>query len=263
MPPQEQYHPTPQPQQPQGTPAPHAPHLGYGPNPQQQGQFQQHPSGQYEVLPPLPTVQNDGHSGHNPYDFIMSPNMHKTRSSFSLGTGHTFFVRVGLILGGVVVLLIIAGIVISSLAPKGATPGLLSIAERQQEIIRVSTEAAKQATTNDGQNLLTNVELSITSSQQRTLSLLAAHGVKPNQKVLALDQDSATDTELTNAAAAGNYDAVAAQNIVDQLQQYESLLQSTYKLATANNTKSLLRSEFNGTDLLLTQAKNLLAELRQ
>jgi len=235
------------------------PPRGYEPTPQPQ----QHPNGHYEVLPPLPTVQNDGHSGHNPYDFIMSPNAHKAKSSFNLGTGHTFFVRMGIIAGSIIILFIIAAIVISSLAPKGATPNILSMAERQQEIIRVSTEAAKQATTADGQNLLANVELSITSDQQQTLKLLATHGVKPNPKTLALDKDSATDTELTNAAAANNYDAVATQNLVSQLQQYENLLQSTYKLATTNNTKALLQSEFTGADLLLQQAKNLLAELQQ
>lgn len=237
MPPREPYQPSPQPQQ--------------------------HTSGQYEVLPPLPSTPNDGHSGHNPYDFIMSPDAHRAKSGFSLGTGNTVFIRLGIILGGVIVLFIIGAIIMSSLAPKGAIPGLLSIAERQQEIVRVSTEAAKQAVTPDGQNFIANVELSITSSQQQTLALLSSHGVKPNAKELALDKSTATDTELANAAAANNYDATATQNLVSQLQAYESLLQSTYKLTTSNNAKSLLQSEFNGTDLLLQQAKNLLAELQQ
>jgi hypothetical protein len=260
MPPQEPYRPGPQAQRPQEPFAPHSPHYGYE-GPQPTVGFQQHENGQYEVLPPLPSAQNDGHSGHNPYDFIMSPNARRAKSGFSLGTGNTVFIRLGIIVGAVVVLFIIGAIIMSSLAPKGATPGLLSIAERQQEIVRVSTEAAKQATTSDGQNFLTNVEMTVTSSQGKTLSLLSSHGVKPSQTELALDKDSATDTELANAAAANNYDAAATQNLVGQLQGYQSLLQSTYKLATTDSTKSLLQSEFNGVSLLLQQARNLLAEL--
>jgi len=261
MPPRQPYQPTPQPQQPQKPFSPHTPHYDYGSSGQH---FQQHENGQYEVLPPLPSAQNDGHSGHNPYDFIMTPDTHRAKTSFnfSLGTGNTVFIRLGLIVGGIIVLFIIGAMIMSSLAPKGATPDMLSIVERQQEIIRISTEAAKQAATPDGQNLMTNIEMSLTSSQQQTLSLLSSHGVKPSQKELALDKDTATDTELSNAEAAGNYDSVATQNLIDQLQEYESLLQTTYKLATTNSVKSLLQSEFNGTDLLLQQARNLLTELQ-
>lgn len=235
--------------------------MGYGSV--QAGDFQQHANGQYEVLPPLPSGQNDGHSGHNPYDFIMSPNASRAKTGFSMGTGNSFLLRIGLLVGGVIVLLIIGGILISSLQPKGAVPGLVSIAERQQEIIRVSTEAAKAATTPDGQNFVTNVELSITSAQQQTLALLASHGIKPSQTELALDKNPATDTALANAQAANNYDAVAAQNLENQLENYASLLQSTYKLTTNTNAKLLLQSEFNAVNLLLKQVQNLLTELQQ
>jgi hypothetical protein len=66
--------PTPQPQR---SFTPQAPHFDYNSAPHPQ-QFQQHPNGQYEVVP-APTPNNSRQSGHNPYDFIVNPNSHGTK----------------------------------------------------------------------------------------------------------------------------------------------------------------------------------------
>jgi hypothetical protein len=205
----------------------------------------------------MPAGGNNGHTGHNAYEFIMQPAAPKR--AFSLGTGKSLFIRLGIILSGVVVLLIIAGIVISALAPKGSTPGLTAIAERQQEIIRIAAAAADQTTGQDTTNFVTNVNVSITSSQQQITSYLASYGAKINPKVLALDQDAQTDTLLSNAASANNYDPAVAQNLTSQLQTYTTLLKTTYTEAGNKQTKELLQSCFSGADLLLKQARALSA----
>jgi hypothetical protein len=222
--------------------------------------FQQHPSGQYEVVPPPMPGQNTGHSGHNPYDFIVNPNAVKARTGF--GGGGSFIKRIVLLAVGVVALFVIGGILISSLAPKGSVPGLISIAERQQEIIRVSTAATQLATTQDGQNLVNNVEVSVTTSQQRLLAYLAAHGVKVGTGTLGSDYSSQTNATLANAAAANDYDLAVAQNLSLQLQAYKALLQSTFKLASNKQTQLLLQSDYNGANLLLKQANKLITELQ-
>jgi hypothetical protein len=228
--------------------------------PAQPHHLQQHESGHYEVVPPLPSAQNGGRSGHNPYDFIMNPNAVPNKSVGPLG-GSTFLMRIALLIGGLVVLFIIAGVLITKLSPKGSTPGMISIAERQQEIIRVSTAAAQQATSTDAKNFVANVELSVTSSQQQILSYLSLNGTKVNGKTLALDQSSATDTQLANAATANNYDSAVTQNLIAQLEEYESLLQNTYKQSTGQHAKTLLQNNFTGAELLLRQAKALSTEL--
>jgi hypothetical protein len=255
MPPQDPYRPGQPPQPAPGGVSHHTPHFG------QAGYFQQHQNGQYEVVPPLPTGGNDGHTGHNPYDFIMNPNTNTKRSGGFL-SGDAFLMRIGLLVGGLVVLFVVAAVLISSLSPKGVTPGLASIAERQQEIIRVATAATQQTTSQDAKNFVSNVELSMTSSQQGVLSYLTARGTKLSSKVLALDQSSATDSQLATAATANNYDSAVTQNLTEQLQVYESLLQTTYKQSTGPNSKALLQTDYNGAVLLLQQAKTLSTELQ-
>ena len=103
----------------------------------------------------------------------------------------------------------------------------------------------------------------MTSAQTQVLNYLSARGTKLSTKVLALDQSSASDTELANAATANDFDSAITQNLTLQLENYESLLQTTYKQSTGPNAKALLQSEYNGAALLLEQAKALSTELQQ
>jgi hypothetical protein len=254
--PEQHHQPTPSAPQPQRSFTPQAPHYGYNANPQVPPQPQHNPTGQYEVLPPLPGVQNNGHTGHNPYEFIVNPNTPKRRSS--LFGGDAFLTRIALIAGGAVVLMIIAGVIISALGPKSITPSMLAIAQRQQEIIRISTDAYTKASSDDAKNFTTNVEASVTSSQQQTLTYLAGHGMKKvSPKVLALDQDAQADATLASAITAGTYDTAVVQNLTGQLQAYEQLLQTTFKQTTSKTTRQILQTDFTAANLLLEQAKAL------
>jgi hypothetical protein len=217
---------------------------------------QQHVNGQYEVLPPLPNGQNNGHSGHNPYEFIVNPNTAKRRGS--LLSSNAFVTKIAVIAGGAVLLMIVAGVVISALAPKSNAPDLLAIAQRQQEIIRVSSSATTLAAGDDTKNLVTNINVTLTSDKMLTLSYLMAHGMKKvPAKTLALDKSAETDNTLASAATAGNYDAAAVQNLTGQLQTYERLLQKAYNETHGPIGRKLLQTDFTNADLLLQQAKKI------
>lgn len=218
--------------------------------------FQQHPSGAYEVVPPIPANPNAISPGHNPYEFIMAPNTKPKRTMLNLNTS-SLLARVGLIVGGLTVLVIIAAILFSVLAPKGATPGLTQTAERQQEIVRIATAASLKVSGQEATNFVTNVKVSVTSEQQQTLDYLSSRGVKVDKKTLALDQDSSTDTLLTNALSAGNYDTVATQTLASQLQTYATLLKNTYKQAGGPKAKQLIQSSYDSTTNLLKQYQAL------
>jgi hypothetical protein len=224
----------------------------YGRQPQQ-GQ-----NGQYEVVPPLPAATNGGHSGHNPYDFIVNPNTPKAQRGM-FGGGGSLTMRL-VIVSVVAVVLIIAGVVAASLlGPKSITPNLTAIAQRQQEIIRLSEEAGKNISGQDTQNFASNIELSVSSSQQQLLTYLAANGTDLKAKELAAKQSSQTDTLLDNAKSAGTYDSVVVQTLTDELQTYESLLQTTYKEASGAKAKQVLKDCFTSADALLQQAKDIAA----
>ena len=176
-------------------------------------------------------------------------------------SGGGFLKRIWLVLAGLIVLAIIAAVALSALAPKSNTASLVSIAERQQEIVRVSTAAIQLTTNPDAQNFVANVQASITSSQNQVLAYLAAHKVKPKTATLAIDHSTQTDTTLATAATANDYDGAVTQNLSGQLQTYEQLLQSTYKQTTDPQVRVLLQADFNGASLLLKQATALGAEL--
>jgi hypothetical protein len=234
---------------------PQAPHYDYGSAPQVP-QFQQNTRGTYEVVPPLPTANNTGHSGHNPYEFIVNPNA-PGRSRNLFGSLTSSWKALAVLGGGVLVVLFVIGIVLSSLAPKGSTPGLTAAVQRQQEIVRIATAANQNATSPDVRNFAVTVELTVQSSQQQTLAYLAGHGTKINAKLLALDQSSQTDTLLTNAATAGNYDATVTQNLTSQLQTYEGILTNTFKQTNNASTRALLQADFQTAEKLLKQAKTI------
>lgn len=266
MPPRQSFQPPSQPQRPQRSFTPQAPHYNYNAIPgthPHSPHFQQHPSGHYEVVPPPQTGPNDGHSGHNPYDFIVNPNA-QTRPglNFALLNG-SLLTRVALLGGALVVIMIVAAVLISSFSPKGPTTGMISIAERQQEMIRVSSNALQnqQIVSADAMNFVANVEASVTSSQMQVTGYLSAHGKKLNNKALSLDQSSATDAQLANAATANNFDSAITQNMIDQLQTYESLLQTTFNQTSSIEAKAVLQSSYNSANLLLKQAKALQQEL--
>lgn len=255
MPPNRNNVPTPPTGGPQPSFAPHAPHYDYGAAPQN-AQFQQHPNGRYEVVPPLPSAANSGHTGHNPYEFIVNPNTPK-RSTNIFGGVMSSWKGLAVLGGAVIIILFVAGMVLSSLAPKGSTPGLTAAVQRQQEIIRVATAAGQNATSTDVLNFAMNVELTVQSSQQQTLAYLTSHGTKVSDKLLALDQSAQTDALLANAAAAGNYDSTVTGNLTSQLQTYEGILSSTFKQTNSPSAKALLQADYLTAEKLLAQAKTV------
>jgi len=207
-----------------------------------------------QPVPPPQILPNTGHSGHNPYEFIVAGKQTK-RSSF-LGGG-SFFGKIALILGSAIVLIVVIVLISSALSPKGINPKLTDIAEQQQEIVRVAEAASQQAVGQDTKNFVTNVTFSVSSGQQQILGYLEKHGTKVSAKTLALKQDSQTDTLLTNAATAGNFDSAATQKLASSLQTYISSLKDAYNQTSSADLKQILQSDYASAQVLATQAKSL------
>lgn len=219
-------------------------------------------NGMYDVVPPLPAGANTGHSGHNPYEFIVAPAQKKHRPFvMSLGGNMSFAKRIGLIVGGALLCMMVIALVLSAFAPKNNNLGLVGIAQRQQEILRLASQASAQAVSTDTKNFMASVSLVISSDQQATISYAQTHGTKKiPTKTLDAKKDTKIDSLLTDAATAGTYDRIAVDTITSQLQTYEATLQTSYKQAKSNNAKKLLRSSFANAALLLKQAKSLTAQ---
>lgn len=226
----------------------------YGPGPVAPN-IQQASNGQYQVVPAMSPMHNNGHSGLNPYEFIVSPNTAPAKGNV-LSNKNPLMLAAALC-GGLIVLIIIAAVVMQLLTPKGPSQSFVGLVQRQQEIIRVATKAQQQTTSQDTANFVANVLASATSNQQATLAYMSANGMKFDTKTIGLDKDPQTDTALAAALTANNYDSAVTDNLTGQLDKYEVLLQSTYKQTSGPKAKALLQSSFNGADLLLQQGQAL------
>jgi hypothetical protein len=234
-----------------GNPYPPYPNVPVPPAPVPPGPLQA-PNGQYTNLPPL--NNSAGASGHNPYEFIMSPNSKKHSGGLSMGG--SFGKQIALLAG--IALVVITGMFVafSAFKPKPTTPQLIAIVQRQQEIIRIATAATNQINSQDVSNFVTNTQLTTTTSQAQVTSYLQTHANhKMKSKELALDQDPKVDTLLSDARTAGNYDSTLMKTLTSEIETYEALLQDTYKVTASASTKQLVKQNFAAADGLLSQAK--------
>jgi hypothetical protein len=128
------------------------------------------------------------------------------------------------------------------------------VAQDQHELIHLATNASQQQgiTTTD-QNFAATAQLSLTSAQSVTVKYLVANGNKISLKVLSLKVSTATDAQLTAAAAATTYDQTFQAIMKAKLTTYVSSLQQTYKQTTGKNGRALLNNDYNQAQLLLTQ----------
>ena len=129
------------------------------------------------------------------YDFILSSN-NQPRRSFKLGGGKG--ARIAVIIGGIILLIILASVAKSILSSgdKAQTQRLTEVVQTQAEIVRVSTLAEKESKDVDTINFAINTKLSVQSSQQQIKESLVSRGVKDKKisKTLGAKKNSKTDT---------------------------------------------------------------------
>lgn len=209
----------------------------------------------YELSTIMVLMQPQQNSGQ--YDFFMNPENAPKRSLLPSAPGgdSSFGKRIVVILGGAVLLLIV-GVVISSLLSGGGgnTSRLLTVAEDQTELVRVATLGTTSATATTTQNFSQSCALSIQSAQLQLTSFISSHGGgKPSSKTLALKQNSATDTALSNATASSSFDATYTSIMQTQLSAYKNDLNTAYKNANNSSEKQLLSSDYNDAQLLVQE----------
>lgn len=168
-------------------------------------------------------MNSDYQPEQSPYDFIMNPGTPPKKSPLALkvdpGSPKGFLFKIGLIVGGVVIFMIIAAVIVNMLTgDKTNTADITSLAQTQAEIVRVSGKANSGTVTNQSlRNFATNTTLTMTSQQTKTIALLQTKGVKLSTKKLALKKNADIDTQLQAATASNSFDSVFAQIMSKQL----------------------------------------------
>jgi hypothetical protein len=203
------------------------------------------------------------------YDFFLNPPPAPKKSKIPIpipnvpGTKDPFIRKVIMIGGGGLLLIIIVAVLASLIfGGKNNSATLVTLAQQQNEMIRVATEAAPNISQQTAKNLDQDVGLSLTTSQEQLLAYLKNHGQKVGTKELALTQSTATDTQLTNAEAASNLDAVFTQIMQQQLQAYMQGIKQDYNASKNTALRQLLNTEYSVSVLLLNQANNTATALQ-
>ena len=189
------------------------------------------------------------------YDFIVNPEQPSTQRTMpSLPGVSPKTMRAVFIAGGLLVLLILFVFVKGLVSNSPDLTSFISVAQDQQELIHLVTAASQQqglATAN--QNFAATAQLSLASSESAIVKYLVANGKKVDPKILGAKISTATDTQLTAAAAAATYDQTFQDIMKTKLGAYTGDLKQTYPLIKGKNGRALLNDDFNQAQLLLGQ----------
>jgi len=211
------------------------------------------PDQSFPEPPQVPTTEPEKITPtHNPYEFIVNPQKPLKKSKVA-GGNSSFALKLAFIIGGAVIIMIFLAIMSNILFGSRTNPAeLISIAETQTELARV---AGQGASANDAglRGAAANAQLVMTSQQQALVNYLKQQGTKVNAKQLSLKQSATTDKQLTAASAANTFDAVFAQTMVSELQDYRAALRTAYQHEAGVHAKALLSSDFTEASLLLKQ----------
>jgi hypothetical protein len=201
-----------------------------------------HPDQPYSPAPPPA----------NNYDFILNPQQAPKHSMGKKFMGNSFLVNIAAIVGGALLLMAVLAVAITLFfGNKTNVDDLVTIAQTEQEIVRLSEagDATDQAT----KNATVTTQFSVQSQQQQWLTLIKKNGRTIAAEELALKKNTSTDKQLASAAQNGTYDTVYASVMRDHLTAYTTLLKNTYARSSNKTIKALLNTHYKEAQLLLQQ----------
>lgn len=185
------------------------------------------------------------------YEFIVHPDERPRPKPFE---NTKLPVKIAVIGGGVIVLLIIFNILRGVIAGPSVGEKFLSIAQDQQQIITIVTEASKQqglSTVNANSAITT--QLGLGTDQTLTLEYMAKNGKKTKGKDLSILLDGKLIEQLEASAAAGTYNETYKTVMAQQLEAYLNNMSQLYKQIDGQKGKALLDSNYKSAKLLLQQ----------
>lgn len=194
---------------------------------------------------PAPPPIQPKPSGSNPYSFITDPG--KPVKKKLLPSGGTKQGRIMIVVGGILGLAVIAVIVIAVINSLGNAQKQewLTLAQQQQELIRISDIGSTKAKDRETKNIATTTRLSLTSSQPFINTLAKRNGAVFTSKTLTTGKDSRVDAQLTTAEQTNRFDSVFLQVLNQKLLAYEKQLNKLEQGASGNTKASLAAAAAN------------------
>ena len=169
------------------------------------------------------------------YEFITNSGNTSRKPLSILPSGSSTPVRIAIVVGGLLALLILFIIIKGLLSGGGNTPALINVAQDQQQIIHIVTNANEQTQTSlsgTNQNFAVTAQAALTSAQAQLVTYTANNGHKVGAKTLSLKLSSNLDSELTTAATNSTYDSTFKETMQTQLTDYQQALRAAYAQTT-------------------------------
>ncbi|MDL2341539.1 MAG: hypothetical protein QFB87_00465 [Patescibacteria group bacterium] len=189
----------------------------------------------------------------NNYDFIVNPAAPPKRNPLA---GGSTISRLVMAVVGLFVLLLLFVVARNLLTTDTSNlPALVRVANEQQELIHVTTEATsgQQPLSSANRNTAVTTNASLTTARSELLSYLATQHKKVDKKQLVYTNAKAVDAQLTAAASASTYDATLHQILKTQLDSYQLSLKQAYAKTTGPKGRELLNKQYDEAGLLLRQ----------
>jgi hypothetical protein len=173
-------------------------------------------------------------------------------------SGKSLRTRIAILGGGLVALLIILNVLKGLLSTSFPLTPFLSVLQDQQELIHLSTEADQTQTGQAAlpatyQGFLATTQLTVTSVQTQLLTYLTNNHQKISPKQLNLKVSTTIDSQLTSAAASGDYTSTFQQIMTSQLNSYTADVRAAYNQTSGKKGHAQLRSEYSQAKLLIKQ----------
>lgn len=151
------------------------------------------------------------------------------------------------------VMIVLAVVFNALFGTKLNTQQIISIAQKQQEIARISKNAKTKATSLAVKNIAVTSETSLLSSQYELTEFMQSKGKKVDQDALTTSQSKTNDDKLATAEATGTYNRTYVELLDEQLQAYQTALQQAYNAADSKSLKTILSNEFKSASTLQAQ----------
>jgi hypothetical protein len=192
----------------------------------------------------------------NQYDFIV--NAGKSGPSTLLPSVNNSSLKTRLLVAGtgVLVLIILFWVfmaLISGSSNSNITP-LISLAQQQNEIARVSAESAQDAVLQPTQTFAITTSLSLLSEQRSFLTYLRSLGSVPTSSILQATRNSKTDVTLKTSQGNGNYDQTYISITQSELASYEHNLKQAFAATKIVKERQLLEVAYQQAQLLVQQS---------
>lgn len=184
------------------------------------------------------------------FDFIMNENKPQNPGLLTGGSKKRKIIVAGL---GISILFLIIFLFFSLLNSGGSSNEeiLLSLAQKQTEIIRVSTVGTSKARDSTALDLAVNSSLSVSSLQNDLSTLMSKNGIKTNPKDLALGRDATTDSKLTSAEQSAHFDEVFLEIMKTELKDYQTEIVSANQQTSSTSQKEFFTKAYSQVSLLL------------